>query len=149
MGIPVELAGVNNATANASTVAIHVLCGGMGNDISAPFEGTAIHRRGERVVYDQRHTMRMSRIGKTLDIQDVKRWVCNGFAENRFGVRTKCRFKLIIRAIGGNKGAFQAHARHGVAQQVVRTTVDCRRSHYMVALTSDIEHSEEICSLPR
>ena len=149
MSVPVELAGINNAAANTSAVAVHVFRGGMGDDIGAPFEGTAIYRRGERVVHDQRHTMRMSRIGKTLDIQDIKRWVCNSFAENRFGVRAKCRFKLIIRAVRRNKGALQTHACHGVAQQIVRTAVDSRRSHYMVALPGDIEHSKEICRLPR
>ena len=130
-------------------MAVHVFRGGMGDDISAPFEGTAIYRRGERVVHDQRHTMRMSRIGKTLNIQYVERWVRNGFAENRFGVRAKCRFKLIIRAVGRNKRALQTHACHGVAQQIVRTAVNRRRSHYMVALPGDIEDSEEICRLPR
>ena len=69
MRIPVEVARINDAAANGSAMAIHVFRGGMRNDVGAPFDGTAVDGRRERVVNDQRYAVIVRRLRKALDIE--------------------------------------------------------------------------------
>ena len=47
VGRPVELAAVHDAAAHAGGVTIHVLGGGVGDDVRAPLDGTAVDGGGE------------------------------------------------------------------------------------------------------
>ncbi len=90
------------------------------HDIRAPFDGATVHGRRERVVHDQRHAVRMRRIRKTLDIKNGQRRVCDRLAKHALRVRAERRLKLFVGAVGADERALQAHALHGVRQQVVR-----------------------------
>ncbi len=67
-----------------------------------------------------------------------------GLAEHALRVRAKRRFELLVGAVGIDEGALDAHARHGVREQVVRATVNGGRRHDVVARPRDVEHGEEI-----
>ena len=144
---PVKRTRINNAAANARTMTIHVLGGGMSNDIRTPFNRVAVNRRRERVVHDQRHAMSMRRIGKTLDIQNSQRRVRNRLAKHALSVRAESGFKLLVRAIRAHKRALETHTMHGMSQKIVGTTIDSARCNNMIASTSNIKHSKEVRSL--
>ena len=60
---PIEVAAIHYCTAYAGGVAIHVLGGGVGYDISSPFKGAAVDGCGEGVIYNQGHTLTVSDTG--------------------------------------------------------------------------------------
>ena len=49
---PIELAAVDNRTAKAGSMAIHIFRRGMRYDVCTPFNRTTVNRRGEGVIYD-------------------------------------------------------------------------------------------------
>ena len=121
---PVERAGVHDASAHACAVTVHVLRGGVRHDIRAPLDGVTVHGRRERVIHNQRHAVRMRRIRETLDIKHGQRRVGDGLAEHGLRVRAERRLKLLVGAVGADERALQAHALHGMRQQVVRAAVN-------------------------
>ena len=142
---PVEFAGVDNRAAKIGCVAIHILSGGVRHDVGAPFDGAAIHGRGEGVVDHERHAMRMRGIRESLDVEHGERGVGDRFAEHELGVGLEGRLEFLVGAVGGNERAAQAHAAHGVGEQVVRAAVNGRACHHMVAHAGDIEDGQEVC----
>ena len=57
----------------------------LGDDVGAPLDGPAVHRRGEGIVDDQRHPVGMCRLRETLDVQHRQGGVRDGLAED--GIR--------------------------------------------------------------
>ena len=149
MGHPVEAARVHDGAAHARAVPVHVLGGGMRHDVGSPFDGAAQHRRGKRVVHDERHAMRMRRRGETLDVEHGERRVRDGFAEHGLRVGTERGLELRVGAVGRDERAFQAHAAHRVGQQVVGAAVEGGARHHVVARAGKVEHGEEIRRLAR
>ena len=121
---PVEFAGVNNCAAKIGCVAVHVFGGGVRHDVGAPFDGTAIHGRGEGIVDHERHAMRMRGVCESLDVEYGERGVGDRFAEHELGVGLEGRLELLVGAVRGNERAAQAHAAHGVGKQVIRAAVN-------------------------
>ena len=148
MGHPVELAGIHDTAANACAVAVHVLGGGVDDDVRPPLEGAAVHGRGEGVVHDERHAVGMGGLGEALDIEDHEGGVGDGLAEHGLGVGAEGGFELFVGAVGRNEGEVDAHALHGDGEEVVRAAVDGGGSHDMVALAGKVEHAEEGGGLP-
>ena len=144
---PVEATGVHDGTAHGRAVTVHVLGGGVRHDIGAPLDGTAIDGRGERVVHDQRHAMGMRGGGETLDVEHGECRIGDGLAEDALGVGAEGRLELLIGRVGGDKGALQAHAAHGVDEQIVAAPVDGRARHHVIARPGDIEDGEEVRGL--
>ena len=58
VGHPVEASAVHDGAPHRYAVAVHVLGGGVGHDVGAPLEGTAVDGGGEGVVHDQGHAGR-------------------------------------------------------------------------------------------
>ncbi|EJW90920.1 hypothetical protein EVA_20971 [gut metagenome] len=144
---PVKPAAVYNAATYGRTVAVHVLGGRMGYNVSAPLKGTAVNGGGEGVVHNQGHTVCMSSLRKLFNVQHSKGRVCNGFAEYRFGVGAERSVQLFLGAAGLHKGAFKAHALHGDREQIVGAAVNAGGAHHMVATGSNVEQCIEVCCL--
>ena len=52
MGQPVKFATIHDGAAYAGTMTIHILSCGMGYNICAPFDGTAVDGGGEGIIHD-------------------------------------------------------------------------------------------------
>ena len=63
---PVEFAAVHDHAAALYRVAVHVFGGGVDDDIRAPLERAAEHRRCECVVHDERHVVLCARCSPTF-----------------------------------------------------------------------------------
>ena len=144
---PVEFAAVHNAAAYRAGVAIHILGGGVGDNVRAPLKGTAVDGGGEGVIHDQRHAVGVGSLGKTLDVQHCQGRIGDGLAEHSPGVGTEGGFQLLIRAVGVDKGGVDAHALHGDTQQIEAAAVDGGAGHDMIAAGSDIKQSKKGGSL--
>ena len=116
MGHPVKLAVVDDHAAQVGSMSIHVLGGGVRNDVGAPLKGTAHHGRREGVVDHQRHAVVMCGLGKALNIEHGKGGVGNRLAKDKLGIGLKGCLELLIGAVGGNERAGQAHALHGMSK---------------------------------
>ena len=147
VGSPVELAGVDNDAAHGGSVTIHILGGGMGDDVSAPLEGTAVDGGGEGVVHDQGHAVGMGGLGELLNVQHRQGRVGDGLAENQLGVGPEGGVQLLLGAVGIHEGGFQTHLLHGHGEQVEAAAVDGGTGHDVVAAASDVEHGHEGGSL--
>ena len=149
MGHPVKLAVVNDHAAQVGSMSIHVLGGGVRNDVGTPLKGTAHHRRREGVVDHQRHAVVMCGLGKALNIEHGKGGVGNRLAKDELGIGLKGCLELLIGAVGGNERAGHAHAAHGVGEQVIRTAVNGRARDHVIAGTGHVKDREEVRSHAR
>ena len=147
VGHPVELTAVHDGTAQHCAVAVHVLGGGVGDDVRTPLKGAAVDRRGEGVVHDQRHAVGVSSLGKLLDVQHGQGRICDGLAEHYLGIGPECGVQLFLGAQRVHKGGFNAHLLHGDRDQVEGTAVNGAGCHDMVACFAEVEQSKEVCSL--
>ena len=149
MGHPVKLAVVDDHAAQVGRVTIHVLGGGVRDDVGAPLKGTAHHGRREGVVDHQRHAVVMCGLGKALNIEHGKGGVGDRLAKDELCVGLKGSLQLLIGAVGGDERAGHAHAAHGVGEQVIRTAVDGRARDHMIAGTGHVKDREEVRSHTR
>ena len=131
-------------------MAVHVLGGGMGHDVGAPLDGAAQHRRGEGVVHDERHAVAR---GPPPRSARCRAPASAGFAmvspKTHFVLGRKAASSSSSVQCGSHERAFQAHAAHGVGEQVVGAAVDGRGGHHMIAGAGDVEHREEVRRLAR
>ena len=130
-------------------MAIHVLGGGVRDDVGAPLKGTAHHRRREGVVDHQRHAVVMRGLGKALNIEHGKGGISDRLAKDELGVGPEGCLELLVGAVGGNKGAGDTHTTHGVGEQVVGTAVDGRACDHVIAGTGHVKDREEVRSHAR
>ena len=149
MGHPVKLTVINDHAAQVGRVTIHVLGGGMRDDVGAPLKGTAHHGRREGVVDHQRHAVVVRGLGKALNIEHGKRGVSDGLAKDELGVGLESGLQLLIGAVGCDERAGQAHAAHSVSQQVVGAAVDGRARNHVITGTGDVKDGEEVRSHAR
>ena len=130
-------------------MSIHVLGGGVRNDVGAPLKGTAHHGRREGVVDHQRHAVVMRGLGKALNIEHGEGGIGDGLAKDELGVGLEGCLELLIGAVGGNERAGQPHTAHGVGEQVVGTAVDGRACDHVIAGTGHVKDREEVRSHAR
>ena len=149
MGHPVEVAVVDDHAAQVGSMSIHVLGGGVRNDVGAPLKGTAHHGRREGVVDHQRHAVVMRGLGKALNIEHGKGGVGDRLAKDELGIGFKGCLELLVGAVGSNKRAGQTHALHSMGEQVVGTAVDGRARHHVIAGTGHVKDREEVRSHAR
>ena len=145
--LPIEVAAVHDNTAYLHRMAIHVLGGGMGNDIRTPLKWSAVHRSGEGIVHDQRYAVLVRHISKFLDVQDHQCRIRNGFRDHNFCVRLECCRDFFRRCIRVHKGTLNAQLLEGYRQQIEGSAVQCGRCHDVVAGFADVKNSIEICGL--
>ena len=149
MGHPVKLAMVDDHAAQVGRMSIHVLGGGVRNDVGAPLKGTAHHGRREGVVDHQRHAVVMRGLGKALNIEHCKGGVGDRLAKDELGVGLKGCLKLLVGAVGGNERTGNAHTSHGMGKQVVGTAIDGRARDHVIAGTGHVKNREEVRSHAR
>ena len=97
------------APPTACAVAVHILGGGVGDDVRAPLEGAAVDRGGEGVVHDQGHAVGVGGLGELLDVQHRQGGVGNGLAEHGLGVGPEGGVQLLLGAVGSHEGGLNAH----------------------------------------
>ena len=144
MGHPVEIAGIDDRAAHAGSVAVHVLGGGVRDDVHAVLERTAVDRRREGVVDDQWHAVTMRCVRELLEVEHDKRRVGDGLAEHGLGVRLERGLKFLFGAVGADEGAFDAHLAHGHVDEVEGAAVDGGGGDDVVAVVADVEQREEV-----
>ncbi len=83
---PIELATIDQHTADRLPVTANELGCGMHNDVGAVVERPHQIRRRNRVVEDQRHPGLMGNFGDGLDIEREQIGVAEGFGIDRFGL---------------------------------------------------------------
>ena len=149
MGHPVKFTGIHDRSAYGSTMAVHVLGGGVCHDIRPPFDGSAIDRCGECIVYNERYTMIMSGFCKLLNIKNRKCRIGNGLSKNGSRIVPESSVKLLLAAVGRDKGCRNSHLCHGNGNQVKGSAVNRRGCHNMTARLTDVEECEEIGCLSR
>src|SRR5699024_9501002 len=69
VGHPVKLAAVHDGAAQSGAVAVHILGGGVGDDVGAALDGAAVDRSGEGGVHDQGHPVGVGGPGKLFGVQ--------------------------------------------------------------------------------
>ena len=146
---PIKVAGIDDTAAKGNRVTVHVLRGGMDDDICAPFEGTAIDRGRKGIIDDQRDIMRVSDICKKLDINNIQRGIGDGLDKDRFGIG----LELLIEILGGDRRADEIEIDAEVAERFIkeieRTAVDRRGRDDMIARFGDIGDADQGCCLTR
>ena len=146
---PVKGAGVHDGSAHRVGMAVHILGGGVGDNIGPIFERPAVDRRGKGVVHDEGHAVGVCCRGKLLKIQHGQGGVGNRLAEYRLGVGPESGLQLLGRAVGLHKGKLNAHALHGHCKQIVCSAIDGRRGDHMVSAGTDVEDCVEVGGLSR
>ena len=144
---PVELAAVYDAAAHRNAVTVHVLGGGVGDDVSTPLDGTAVDGGSEGVVHHQGHAVLMGNLGKLLNVQHIQSRVGDGLTEQQLGVGTESGVQLFLGGVGADEGHLDAHAAHGDADQIEGAAVDGGACHDVVTAGCDVEHGVEVGSL--
>ena len=144
MGHPVELSGVDDCPSHGDAVPVHVLGGGVRHDVGTPLDRPAVDGRGEGVVDDEGHAVRMCGGGELLDVEDRERGVGDGLAEDALRVGTEGGVELLGRAEGRDERGLDAHLAQRVGEEVERAAVDGRRRHHVTARLADVEHREEV-----
>ena len=124
VGHPIEVAGVHDRAADAGAVAIHVLGGRMGHDVHAVLERTAVDRRRERVVHDDRHAVVMRGGDELVEVEHDQRRIRDRFGEHGLGIRLERGVQLLRRAVGAHERALDAHLAHRHVDQIERAAVD-------------------------
>ena len=145
---PVKLAAVHNGAAHRCAVAVHILGGGVGDDVGAPLDGPAVDGGGEGVVHDQGHPVCMGGTGKLFNVQHGQGGVGDGLAEYGLGVGTEGGVQLFLGAGGGHEGHVDPHFGHGDRDQVEGAAVDGGGGDDVVPALADVEQGEEVGRLP-
>ena len=135
---PVEFAGIDNHAAKLYGVPVEVLCRRMHDNVCAEFNRAAQHRRGKRIVHDERHAVFVCERGKPLDIKNGNRRIRYRFAEHRLRVRAERRLDFFVRCIVIHKCHVNSHLFHRNGKQVQRPAVDGRRADDVVAAAGNV-----------
>ena len=86
---------------------------------------------------------------EAFDVEDRKRGVRDGLADDAFGSGPKGRIQLILTAEGRNEATLDAHLVQTVCEQVERAAVDRGACHQMVTALTEVEHGKEVGGLSR
>ena len=79
---PVECAAVHDHAAALERMTVHVLGGGVDDDIRTELDGTAEDWGSKGVVHDQRDLVRMGDLGELFDVEHGQRRIGDGLTED-------------------------------------------------------------------
>ena len=79
-----------------------------------------------------------------LNVQHRQGGVGDGLAEYRLGVGPEGGLQLLIGAVWGDEGDFNAHLGHGDGDQVEGASIDGGRGDDVVPAGADVEQGEEV-----
>lgn len=122
-GLPVELAGIDDDTAQRGAVAADELGGRVDNDVRAVLDRTDQVRSAEGVVDDQRDVVLVGNLGDGVDVGNVRVGVTQRLQIDGAGVLLDSAFDL-GQVMGVDKGRLNAEGRQGVLQQIGGAAVD-------------------------
>ena len=125
-------------------MSIHILGGGMCNDITSPLKRTAIDRSGESIIHNKWHTVAMGYSGKFLNVEHLASGIGDRLTEEDLGVGTERFLNLLLRGILIDKGAVDAEFLHRHSEEIERTAVYLGGSDDMVARLADVELGIEV-----
>ena len=128
-------------------MAVHILGGGVGHDVSAPLEGAAVDRRGERVVHDERYAVGVCGLGELFDVQHGEGRVGDGLTKHDLGIGLEGSIQLFLAAQRVHEGGGNAHLLHGDGDEVEGAAVDGAGRHDVVACLAEIEQRKEVGGL--
>ena len=135
VSIPVKVAAVHDCTANLCCMSVHVLGGGVGDDVGSPLEWAAVDGCGECIVDNQGYTVPVSHVGKALDVE----YLASGVGD--------CCLYLLVIPLGVDEGALDAEFLERNTEQVERASVYVVGRDDVAACLTDIEDGIEIGSL--
>src|SRR5699024_9909926 len=142
------MAAVHDGAAHPGAVAVHILGGGVGDDVGAPLDGAAVDRSGEGVVHDQGHPVGVGGPGKLFDVQHGEGGVGDGLAKDGLGVGPERGVQLLLGGGGGDEGDVDAHLGHGDRDQVEGAAVDGGGGDDVVPALADVEQGQAVGGLP-
>ena len=73
----------------------------------------------------------------------------DGLSKHRFRIGSERGFQLLVAAVRGHEGEFDAHALHGHGEQVEGPAVDGAGTDHVIPAAGDIEHGIERSRLAR
>ena len=91
-------------------------------EIGAEIDGALQGWSDESGIDQQRHTGGVGELGDGRDVEDFEAGIADGFAEQQAGFGTDGGTPGLMVA-GRNEGGFDAEARQGVSQQIVRAAI--------------------------
>ena len=144
---PVEPAGLDDHPAHGGAVAADVLGGRVHDDVGAPFDRPAQVGRGHRVVEDQRDAGVMRDGGERLDVDDVDQRVAERFGIDKFCIFPH-RLAEVLRLIRGDKSRFNPQFLQVHVEQRMRTAVERRGRHDVIAGAAQREDRRHFRRLP-
>ena len=147
LSLPVKVAAVHYAAAHLCGMAVHVLGGGVCDDVGSPLERAAVDGCGKGVVYDKGYAVAVCQTGKAFDVEDASAGVADGLAEEAFGVGAESSLNALVVPVRVHEGAFYAQLLQRDAEEVERAAVDVVGCDEVVAGLADIEYGIEVGSL--
>ena len=99
---PIKRSAINNGTANSRSMTVHILCGGVNDNIGSPLNRTTIYRCRKRIINNQGDTVRMCSLCPTLNIKHHKRRIGNSLTKDALGRGSECRSNFFIGGIAGD-----------------------------------------------
>ncbi len=147
--VPIKIATVHNAAADAHSVSIHILRSGMRHNIRPPLNWTTVNGSWKCIIHDQRHPMLMCYIGKLFDVKDHQCRIGNCLRKEYLGIWTKRRCNLFSRSIWIYERAVDPLLLNRSAEKIKSPAINCRRTNHMVASLTDIENRIIIGCLSR
>ena len=125
-------------------MAVHILGGGVGDDVSPPLEGAAVDGGGKGVVHNEGDPVAVGSLGELFNVQHREGRVGNGLAKHGLGVRPEGSLQLLGGAVRVHEGELNSHLPHGHMEKVKGPPVNSAAGHYMVAAIGNIEDGVEV-----
>ena len=94
--LPIKVAAVDDSAAYLCGVTVHVLCGGVCDDVSSPLEGAAVDGGGKGVVDDEWHAVLMGYPCEALDVEHGTSRIGDGLAEHCLRVGAEGGLYLLV-----------------------------------------------------
>ncbi|MGY4328888.1 hypothetical protein ACVWWG_003305 [Bradyrhizobium sp. LB7.2] len=144
---PGEVAGIDDGAAERGAVAAQEFGQRMHGDVGAVIERLEQDWGCNRIVHDQRHTVRVSDLCQRLDIADIAGGIADGFGEHGAGVLVDQLFDR-LRLVALGKAAGDALPRQDVREQRMRGAVELRHGNDVAAVIGDVDEGEMQRRLP-
>ena len=144
---PVKVAAIHHDTAYLCSQSVHILRGGVGDDVCAPLEGTAVHGCGKRIIDDQGHPVLMGDLGEALYVEHGAARIRDRLAEHSLRIRAEGSLYLLVAGLLRDECALDAELLQRHAEEVIGAAVDFVRGDEMVASLTDVEDGVEVCGL--
>ena len=123
MPLPVEVAAVDNGTAERRAMAAQKLSERIHNNIRSMLDGAKQNGRGHGVIDNKRNTVRMGNSGKGLKVADISGWISNAFTKNSARLLVD-QARDVVGAIACRKTNGNAHPRQNVREERMRGAVE-------------------------